>query len=84
MVVERYIYSYTGCTVDSLKTRFSNHKSHIKNIKHTCELFKHFINNPVIHELDKTSFKAFDFSLESQFYIVAVELVDMTGIPNDT
>ena len=65
--------SYTGCTVDSLKTRFSNHKSHIKNIKHTCELSKHFINNPVIHELDKTSFKAFDFSLKSQISIVAVE-----------
>ena len=76
--------SYTGCTVDSLKTRFSNHKSHIKNNKLTCELSKHFINNPVIHELDKSSFKAFDISLKSQISITAVELVDMTGISNDT
>ena len=76
--------SYTGCTVDSLKTRFSNHKSNIKNNKHTCELSKHFINNPVIHELDKSTFKAFDISFKSHISITAVELVDMTGIPNDT
>ena len=52
--------SYTGCTVDTLKTRFSNHKSHIKHNKFTCELSKHFSNNPVLHDLDKTSFKAYD------------------------
>ena len=51
--------SNVGCTTDSLKTRFSNHKSHIKFKKRTCEVSKHFSDCETLHDLDKASNKAF-------------------------
>ena len=72
--------SNVGCTTDSLKTRFSNHKSHIKYNKRTCELSKHFSDCGVLHNLDKSSNKAYDISLRDQIEIIAIEKVD---VPDD-
>ena len=76
--------SYTGCTVDSMKNRFSNHKSHIKYLRRTCELSKHFSDNKVLHDLDKSSNKNYDVSLKNHLQIIAVEKVDISNIPNTT
>ena len=76
--------SYVGCTTDALKTRFSNHKSHIKLLRPTCELSKHFIENPSMHNLDKSSNKAYDISLKSHISIVGVEHVDVSSVGDST
>ena len=55
--------SNVGCTTDSLKTRFSNHKSHIKFKKRTCEVSKHFSDCETLHDLDKSSNKAYDLRI---------------------
>ena len=65
--------SNVGCTTDSLKTRFSNHKSHIKFKKRTCEVSKHFSGCETLHDLDKSSNKAYDLSLETQIEIIAMK-----------
>ena len=37
--------SSVGYTADNMKTRFTNHKSHIKYNKRLCEVLKHFSDN---------------------------------------
>ena len=34
-----------GYTADNMKTRFTNHRSHIKYTKRLCEVLKHFADN---------------------------------------
>ena len=38
-----------------MKTRFANHKSHIKFNKRLCEVSKYIADNLILHELDKSS-----------------------------
>ena len=71
-------------TADDLKVRFRNHKSHIKTNKRLCEVSKHFADNQVVHELDKSSFSKYDECLKNQIEIIIIEHVDVSGVPTDT
>ena len=72
--------SSVGYTADCMKVRFPNHKSHIKHNRRTCEISKHFADNLMIHELDKSTNLNYDNSLKSQIEVIIIEKVDMTGI----
>ena len=72
--------SYIGCTSDSAKIRFGNHKSHIKHGHKTCEISKHFIENQQLHPIDKSSNANYDNSLKTQLELVIIEKVN---IPNN-
>ena len=76
--------SSIGCTADTLKVRFSNHKSHIKSSKRTCEVSKHFSDNTSLHVLDRSSTKNYDLSLKDQIEVIIIEQVNVTGIGQDT
>ncbi len=68
---------YVGYTCDDMKTRWSNHKSHIKKDKKTCEIASHFIQNAhSIHKLDKTNQACFTASLSLQLEVKIIECVD--------
>ena len=69
--------NYIGCTSDSVKVRFSNHKSHIKKRLKTCELSKHFSEHQHIHILDTSTNKNYDESLAKQISIIILEKVDI-------
>ena len=71
--------SYTGCSSDSAKVRFANHKSHIKHGRKTCEVSTHFCTNQQLHTLDKTSFASYDKSLKCQLEIIIIERVNIIG-----
>ena len=73
--------SNVGCTTDGMNTRWSNHKSHIKNGIRTCELVNHIIDNPQNHVLDKTTSKMYDTSLSNGITIFLLESVKVD--PND-
>ena len=72
--------SYVGCTSDSLKVRFRNHKSHIKTKRRTCELSCHFIDNECLHNLDRTSAKLYTSSLSEHITVTILEQVDVGNI----
>ena len=55
--------SSVGYTADNMKTRFANHKSHIKFNKRLCEVSKHIADNLILHELDQSSQMKYDTSL---------------------
>ena len=46
--------SSVGCTSDSMKVRFRNHKSHIKTQRRTCKVSTHFFDSESVHNLDKS------------------------------
>jgi len=69
--------SYIGCTSDSLKVRFRNHKSHIKTQRRTCELSCHFIDNEILHNLDRTTTKLFTSTLSKDINVSIIEQVDV-------
>ena len=75
--------SSVGCTSDSMKVRFRNHKSHIKTQRRTCEVSSHFTDNQALHHLDKTTTKSYTDSLSKQLDIIIVEQVDVSGVAND-
>ena len=43
-----------GYIADNMKTRFTNHKSHIEYNKRLCEVSKHFSDNLILHALDNS------------------------------
>ena len=69
--------SYVGCTSDSLKVRFRNHKSHIKTRRRTCELSCHFIDNECMHNLDRTTTKLYTSTLSEHISVTILEQVDV-------
>ena len=73
---------YVGYTQDNMKTRWANHKSHIKACKKTCELASHFIKLANSrHKLDKSNQKAFTSQLSNHLEIRLIESVaPMVGI----
>ena len=75
--------SSVGYTADNMKTRFTNHKSHIKYNKRNCEVSKHFADNLNLHKLDKSSHSNYDNSLKQQIEVIIIEQVDVSGITND-
>ena len=75
--------SSVGCTSDSIKVRFRNHKSHIKHERRTCEVSSHFVDNRTIHVLDRSSTKAYTDTLSKQLEIIIVEQVDVSKVDSD-
>ena len=69
-----------GYTADNMKTRFTNHKSHIKFNKRLCEVFKHMADSLILHTLDKTSQSNCDKSLCKQIEVLIIEEADLTGV----
>ena len=76
--------SYTGCTTDSAKTRFANHKSHIKFGRNNCLVSKHFADNENWHPLDRSTFANFDKCLNEQIEITIIENVKIPCNITDT
>lgn len=68
---------YVGYTCDTMRVRWANHKSHIKNCKKSCELSTHFTkHNLGLHKLDKTTTPKFTASLKEHLSIILIERVD--------
>ena len=67
---------YVGYTEGNMKTRWSNHKSHIKMNKKTCEIATHFsrLSNSV-HKLNKASHAEYSTSLSEQLEVILIESV---------
>ena len=66
--------SYTGYTITSMKTRFSNNKSHIKCKNASCEFVKHFIE--VEHsDIDFSNRNSYDTSLSNHVRVTIIERV---------
>ena len=76
--------SSVGCTADSMKVRFRNHKSHIKQNKRLCEVSKHFSDNQHLHSLDKSSTVNYDNSLKKNIEVIIVEHVDVSKVEKDS
>ena len=76
--------SSVGCTADSMKVRFRNHKSHIKHSKRLCEVSKHFSDNQQMHTLDKSSTASYDKSLKEHVEVIIVEHVDVSDVGSDS
>ncbi len=76
--------SSVGCTTDSMKVRFRNHKSHIKFDKRLCEVSKHFSDNRHVHSLDKSTASAYDNSLKNHIEVIVIERVDISDVGEDT
>ena len=75
--------SSVGYTADNMKTRFANHKSHIKFNKRLCEMSKHIADNLILHELDKSLQMKYDTSLSKQIEVTIIEEVDLTDVGTD-
>ena len=67
--------SYVGSCITNCKTRFSNHKSHIKNKYLDCELAQHFAECEETHLLDTSSKEAYNNSLKGQIEIVIIDQI---------
>ena len=75
--------SSVGCTSDSMKVRFRNHKSHIKTQRRTCEVSTHFSDSESVHNLDKSSTKSYTDSLSKQLEVIIIEQVDVSKVASD-
>ncbi len=68
----------------ALKVRFRNHKSLIKCKKRLCEVSKHFADNQLLHDLDKSSPSNYDKCLKQQIEVIIIEKVDVSGVGPDS
>ena len=66
-----------------MKTRFANHKSHIKFNKRLCELSKHIADNLILHEPDESSQMKYDTSFSKQIEVIIIEEVDLNEVGTD-
>ena len=67
-----------------MKTRFTNHKSHIKYNKRLGEVSKHFSDNLILRTLDiKSSHLKNDNSLKEQIEVIIIEKVDVSEVGTD-
>ena len=76
--------SSVGCTTDTTKVRFRNHKSHIKNGRKTCIVAKHFAENQEWHKLDVSTNAKYDDCLKTQLEIIIIEKVKIPENVTDT
>ena len=67
--------SYVGSSITTCKTRFSNHKSHIKSYYLDCELAQHFKEFDETHKLDRTNTISFNECLKTQLEIIIIDQV---------
>ena len=81
--------SYVGSTIDSMKTRMSNYKSHLKISYKGCEMAQHFAQCPDTHSLysndalnsrSKIFIANFDAVLCKQLRVVLIDFVDLSCI----
>ena len=80
--------SYIGSTIDSMKTRMSNYKSHLKTNHSGCEMAQHFDETCDLHSLykvdgasssrSKLSQDNFDSHLGNQIKVIIIEKVDLS------
>ena len=75
--------SSVGSTVSNFKTRWSNHKSHIKQNRRTCVISVHF-NNGEFHDIPKSPISTFDAHLSNEIEAVIIEKVDFGNSTGDT
>ena len=85
-----YIINHKVCkissvsyTADNMKTRSTNHKSHIKYNKRLCEVSKHFSDNLILHTLDKSSQLKYNNILKEQIEVIIIEKVDVSEVGTD-
>ena len=69
--------SSVGSTLYEFKTRWRNHKSHIRKDRKTCEISKHF--NSEFHNLIKEPLAEFDTDLSKQLEVILIEAVDFSS-----
>ena len=70
-----------GYTMDSMAVRWRNHKSHIKNKIHSCELATHFISNSdTIHKIDRSNHKNFTSQLSDHLSVLIESVEPRPGI----
>ena len=67
--------SSIGSTENNTKVRWSNHKSHIKMNRRTCEISVHY-NDSEFHNITKDPLNVFDLELSKQIEIIIIEKVD--------
>ena len=68
---------YVGYTEDNMKVRWSNHKSHIKVGKKTCEIASHFVNQSTsVHKLNKASQVEYTSQLREHLSLIIIESVE--------
>jgi len=79
-----YIYIYKVCrrasvgsTVNNFKTRWQNHKSHIRKAVRSCEISCH-LNDNQFHNLTKEPLKTFDNELSDQIEVIIFEKLDFS------
>ena len=68
--------SSVGSTINNFKTRWQNHKSHIRKGIKSCEISCHF--NSEFHDLTKEPLKVFDAELSSLLEVVIFEKLDFS------
>ena len=66
-----------GSTVNNFKTRWQNHKSHIRKAVKSCEISCHF-NDTQFHDLTKEPLKTFDNELSDQIEVIIFEKLDFS------
>lgn len=68
---------YLGYTDDTIKVRWANHKSHIKNCHKTCEIASHFIATANgVHKLDKSNQAVYTSQLSEHLSVQLIEHVE--------
>ena len=68
--------SSVGSTINNFKSRWQNHKSHIRKGVKSCEIATHF--NSEFHDLVKEPLKAFDSELSNQLEVIIFEKLDFS------
>lgn len=80
--------TYTGSTIDCMKTRMANYKNHLKTSFKGCEMAQHFAECSDIHSLyrdDTVSNRTRDFqnkfdqNLSEQIKVILIEKVDLSS-----
>ena len=72
--------SSVGSTINNFKTRWQNHKSHIRKGVGSCEIACHF--NSELHDLTKEPLKTFDSELSDQLEVIIFEKLDFSKCIN--
>ena len=79
--------SYIGSTIDHMRKRVSNYKSHIKTNFSSCEMAQHFAEFPDIHKLDMDNGatkseqnKNYEAGLAKQLKFIIIEAVDLAHL----
>ena len=72
--------SYVGYTTGTMKTRFSNDKSHIKSNKRTCTIVDHYLDYD--HDLVYNPNKQYDETLGKHVKVTLIEQVKLESSDN--